>query len=608
MVKLKKEANFHISLRTIASLFFFSVFLIIYFLLNVEGAKNDVVKANPHPTLVSWDTTKCITCHDDLIKGKFIHSPVKEVSCDFCHEMKKQEDKTMVGFVAKGDVLCLTCHSEIEDLLTKKNIHPAIEEGCGLCHNPHSSDNPKQLVSSREEICSNCHDIQEEVFKNKHGRQPVALVGCHKCHNPHSSDEEKLFVGKFKHLPFQEEECNACHKRPRGTKIRLRAEGAVLCYACHSDKEKEFTKKSIHTPVKRGECTECHSPHLTNYNFQLINGGNKLCLGCHNKIAALLKTNNIHPPAEESCLNCHSAHASDNIFHLNEKVSTICLNCHDTEEASFKPKHYNQKGESLNCAECHNPHGSENEKLMNTYSHPPFVEKNCDSCHLNTEADTEIKLVENGGNELCYSCHDDKRKDLSKKDTIQHEAIEAGGCTTCHSPHASSWSHQLRDHTSRLCLSCHENREKERKEGKFIHPIIDIMGCQVCHDSHFSFNNNFLVEKPNQLCLECHLQRKREEPSGKEITILGKIKLKDSDLATFKKIVLSTDLTRGHPRLGHLVSGYISPKQAKKIKDLKFSGEIDCLTCHISHAGSSPFLFVDNLIWSYQVCLKCHEK
>ncbi|MFQ6108812.1 MAG: cytochrome c3 family protein [Candidatus Aminicenantales bacterium] len=560
--------------------------------------------------MISLEATKCIACHEDQIKGKFVHVPAKEENCDSCHDVKIEEGKTTVALVEKGDSLCLTCHDEIEELMAKKNIHPALEEGCGLCHDPHSSDYPKELISGREEICSNCHEIDEEAFKTEHGRQPVVNAGCGKCHDPHASDEDKLFVGKFQHLPFKEGECEACHKRPRGTRIRLRGKEGSLCYSCHADKEKEFSGKGAHTPVKKGECSQCHNPHLENHKHQLIGEGNRLCLSCHEEIASLLKAGNVHPPSDESCLNCHSAHASENIFALNEKVPDNCLNCHDAEEKAFQAKHFNQKGESLYCAECHNPHGSENEALLNTYSHPPFIEKECGSCHLNTEDDIKIKLVEDGKNELCYTCHDDKKIDSDKDELFEHEAIEVGGCTSCHSAHASSWPHQLKDHTSRLCLSCHEEREKEREGGKFIHAVIDTVGCEACHDSHFTKNEKFLVEKPNKLCLECHLQGKREKPSGKEVTILGKIKLRDSDLASISKIALSSDLTRGHPQLRHVVSGFISPELAKKkkIKDLIFSGEITCLSCHDSHAGASSSLYAGGLMGRSQVCLKCHRK
>jgi predicted CXXCH cytochrome family protein len=563
-----------------------------------------------HPSMASLDAKNCTTCHDDITSKKVIHPVVTESGCDSCHEMKKKDKKTLVGLAEEGNDLCFTCHSEIEEYTTKKFSHEAVEGGCETCHEYHSSDHQGLLVSGMEELCSNCHETGEEEFKKKHGRQPVGRLGCSLCHNSHGSDQEKLLTGTFKHVPFVEGECNACHKRARGTKIRLRGLGATLCYACHSDTETEFAQKSIHTPIKKGDCSGCHDPHMSNNKAMLIEKDNKLCLTCHEKIANLLKSKNVHPPAEESCLECHLPHASKNAFQLKEEVVKLCLECHDAEDESFTAKHYNQKPQNLKCTECHNAHASGAEKLANTHQHPPFAEKECDSCHENTAKDSKIKLAAESVNELCLTCHDDKAMDDSKKEKIKHEAIESDGCTACHSAHASSQKYLLLGHTSRVCLSCHDDREEERQKYAFIHQVIDIIGCEACHDPHCIENEKLLVEKSNKLCLACHLKERGKKPSDKEVTLLGKIKIKESQLNSFKKIILNSDLTCGHPQLNHIVKGNVTPKtlKNKRLKGMTFSGEMNCLSCHDAHCGSNPKLFSDGITGKFQLCRKCHNK
>ncbi len=564
-----------------------------------------------HPTLVDVETAKCVTCHDDLKEKKFVHSVVADESCDACHELTKRDNKTFVFLAEEENALCLACHSDIEEAIGKKNPHPVVEEGCLSCHNPHSSEYSLLLRDKMDVLCANCHDILEDTFQGKHGRQPVALFGCGLCHNSHGSDEDKLLNSKFRHAPFEAGECSACHKRVQGRKIRLRGNGASLCYACHSDKETEFAKNSLHTPLKKDECSGCHNPHLANSELLLVKEGNALCVNCHGKVGALVKKKYVHAPVEDSCQSCHSPHAADYRFNLAEEATTLCLNCHDSNDDNFKSTHYAQKAENLKCTECHNPHGSDNETLLNTFPHPPFDEKACDTCHEDTKAGENIKLVEHDINTMCFSCHDDKANDDSKKNLVLHGALEAEACTVCHSPHASSRQHLLMAHSSRLCVSCHEQRHEEREKGQYIHGIIDTIGCEACHEPHFSKNKALLHEMPNALCLECHLARNENKEAGKKtITIFGKIKIEDAGFSGIKKVALSADQTRGHPRTGHRVSGNIPPDLPlkKKLRGLTFSGEMNCLSCHDSHAGLSPALFSDEIRESFRICLKCHKK
>ncbi|TFH31095.1 MAG: hypothetical protein E4G97_04750, partial [Deltaproteobacteria bacterium] len=202
-----------------------------------------------HPLLPDVKTAKCLNCHDDLATKKVVHAPLAD-GCDTCHVLENKEGKTQVTLAAKEKELCLTCHSDIETALGKKHVHAATEEGCVTCHAPHSSDFKALLVADYKELCLTCHEIEGEDFKQTHGRQPVAESGCGLCHDAHGSDGERLLVGKFRHAPFAAGSCEGCHRRPQGRLIRLRGEGASLCYACHSDKETEFAKGSPHTPVK----------------------------------------------------------------------------------------------------------------------------------------------------------------------------------------------------------------------------------------------------------------------------------------------------------------------------------------------------------------------
>jgi len=107
-----------------------------------------------------------------------------------------------------------------------------------------------------------------------------------------------------------------------------------------------------------------------------------------------------HPPfLAQQCAECHGSATG---MGLKAPVPELCWNCHKDFLAGQKVKH--QPVESGECADCHDPHQSENKYLL-------------------------LKK----GTELCLSCHDDPLA----AGKIKHQAVEAGECLDCHAPHAT---------------------------------------------------------------------------------------------------------------------------------------------------------------------------
>lgn len=104
-----------------------------------------------------------------------------------------------------------------------------------------------------------------------------------------------------------------------------------------------------------------------------------------------------YPFAERMCDSCHVKKFSQS---LNAEVKELCFSCHDNFLEKMKTKHY--PAEEGLCLDCHNPHQSENEKLL-------------------------IKK----GRELCFTCHD--QGDLLKAEP--HNEIGDESCLSCHDPH-----------------------------------------------------------------------------------------------------------------------------------------------------------------------------
>jgi len=62
--------------------------------------------------------------------------------------------------------------------------------GCTSCHNPHSKDTPKLLISDQPDVCTTCHD---KAMFTKEDVHAALAMGCTICHSPHSSHERRCW-------------------------------------------------------------------------------------------------------------------------------------------------------------------------------------------------------------------------------------------------------------------------------------------------------------------------------------------------------------------------------------------------------------------------------
>jgi len=107
------------------------------------------------------DPEACLQCHLD-IRAEFNlpqHHPVLEgkMNCVQCHDPHGRDImKAASGLaMARLNESCAQCHRE----QTRPFIyeHPALREGCTVCHNPHGSINAKMLTEPDSNLCLRCH-------------------------------------------------------------------------------------------------------------------------------------------------------------------------------------------------------------------------------------------------------------------------------------------------------------------------------------------------------------------------------------------------------------------------------------------------------------------
>lgn len=385
--------------------------------------------------------------------------------------------------------VCLTCHPAFEALLKKPFVHtPVKKPGCIACHNPHSTDYPKQLSTDASSLCLKCHKgILPDGARSTH---KAALEGkCVQCHDPHAADN----------------------------KFNLRMGGNDLCYSCHKDKTAAISKvKFKHNPVTKG-CVNCHNPHASMKAAALLTSEvPELCKGCHQTDKPLFVKQHMNYPAGGSrCTSCHNAHGSDKagmIYNTAHPpfVNKTCNLCHESSSAP-KPLALKKKGFEL-CRGCHNR--MVNEMFAKDRLHLPVVGKNgCLNCH-SPHASPEKGLLKETQIKLCGTCHADTIQRQVNSIT-KHEPVAEGLCTVCHSPHASDNTLLFaQPSTSELCGLCHDYSKHST------HPIgekvIDrrnknlTMQCLSCHRAHGTEYKHMLpTATVSELCTQCHVEYKR---------------------------------------------------------------------------------------------------
>lgn len=224
--------------------------------------------------------------------------------------------------------------------------------------------------------------------------------------------------------------------------------GEQVCLDCHEHADKHFTQ-TLHAGVfrqnPRGDqqaqvCEACHGPGSKHaeetWDKSLIIGftrnwetpvavQNAQCLSCHSGGEQLHWTSSAHDVNDVACSDCHNAMANESFAGglREDNISKTCYGCHPQQRADFmKRSHMPLPEGKMSCVDCHNPHGSATQPLL--------------------QADSV--------NELCYECHAEKRGPF-----LWEHAPVRENCSNCHEPHGSNHDKLLVAARPFLCQQCH---------------------------------------------------------------------------------------------------------------------------------------------------------
>jgi DmsE family decaheme c-type cytochrome len=229
-------------------------------------------------------------------------------------------------------------------------------------------------------------------------------------------------------------------------------------------------------------CANCHEKQL---NTTLLTGhganydaAGSTCQACHGNAAEHLKDPSKAKPI--SALTTKDATAAEK--------SAVCLTCHAGQRQLENWSIAKHRKVDVSCVSCHSIHGtqsaSNNSEIKNSqFAAAPYTT-------------TQRKLAY----KTCIGCHTDVRGDILRPS--HHPIIEGKiGCQDCHDPHGALQKASLRnDSINDLCYTCHAD-----KRGPFIHEHPPVQeNCATCHTPHGSNHRALLAQRAPQLCGDCH--------------------------------------------------------------------------------------------------------
>jgi DmsE family decaheme c-type cytochrome len=234
-------------------------------------------------------------------------------------------------------------------------------------------------------VCLDCHqDVADALAMTQHGKSGYSQLsdhGCQGCHGPaaaHADDPgDESLIPSIDDLSADEQTaiCQGCHKGGQqffwnsGTHKKRN----LSCATCHSVHNPASAASQLKAPTVAGTRATFGAASVDALRTQ------ELCFECHKDVRAETWKRSHHPlrEGEISCADCHNPHGTQNESMLRTaSVNETCYGCHAEKRGPFLWEHAPVRESCLNC---HTPHGSNHFKLQKTSS--PFL---CQQCHANT--------------------------------------------------------------------------------------------------------------------------------------------------------------------------------------------------------------------------------
>jgi predicted CXXCH cytochrome family protein len=198
--------------------------------------------------------------------------------------------------------------------------------------------------------------------------------------------------------------------------------GEARCIECHGQENKHFSE-TLHAKTfrlnpkddrQRQGCEACHGP------------GSEHARNALDKTKLIGFTKRWGTPVAAQNAQCLTCHEGGNRLHwpgsMHAKSNLGCADCHNPMQKVSANALLARQSVSMSCVDCHNPHGSTTRSL----------------------------LVADSVNDVCYTCHAEKRGPF-----LWEHAPVRESCINCHKPHGSNHDKLLVGARPYLCQQCH---------------------------------------------------------------------------------------------------------------------------------------------------------
>jgi hypothetical protein len=325
--------------------------------------------------------------------------------------------------------VCALCHAEKAALASLEGGHAPFLD-CITCH---EERRPGTFGHGHRKVPTSCtthHTVQVETHPPPAKKLGAANLqrSCLKCHDPHGSTNAHLVRtdirtgGRLHPVDFPK----TAEGQPTSF-VDPASPGKGLCEICHHT-TRFYTASGNGQPHFMDDCTLCHN-HAAGFQVVITDAS---CPICHSTEANLLAKENLHHDRfAGSCSSCHAA-VSPNPG-PGHRATSACVDCHsETLVATHVPP-----GLTIPCAQCHEPHGTDNIRLIRDVIHTvQGDDRPVRFDNLAGRADGSFASASAPGTGLCEVCHTSTRFYRADGSAAPHYTTT---CLQCH-PHAAGFS------------------------------------------------------------------------------------------------------------------------------------------------------------------------
>lgn len=262
----------------------------------------------------------------------WVHAPFEVGECSICHERSNPEDPGLL--IAEGNALCSDCHDIFDNMLAGfANVHSPVEDACVDCHNPHNSAYDKLLHADTVDLCTACHEDIQDTILHSEVKHDAVVTGqaCLNCHNPHASNVEALLTA----LPF--DLCVNCH----GEDNMVDDAGNPMANFKTLLQESHMQ----HDPVLNKDCSACHETH-GGANFRMLTDAYPGLFYAPYDAANY-----------DLCFSCHEIDVFETEF-------TTTLTGFRDGDRNLHYLHVNKETRGRTCRACHEVHAAPQEHMV----------------------------------------------------------------------------------------------------------------------------------------------------------------------------------------------------------------------------------------------------